>query len=295
MLRPLLLALCACTSPRPFTGMVPTDDGALFARSDGSGPDIVCLHGLGDSSVTWRKLEAPLRAAGYRVTLIDALGAGSSDKPERGPYDLDAQVRRLGRALDHLGIRRTTLLGNSLGGSVALRFAMLHPHRVRALALISPAAYPDGGWTAGWLYRVPDLGTLLSWLPPRAIAELALQMNFGDPSKITTEDLDVYTEEAARPGVLAAFVALQRQVMPTAEEVAAWTAAYPTLDLPVLVLWGTRDKILAPALGDRLCRELPRARLLSLPGVGHAAQLEAPDDVLREVVAFLRGERNAQR
>jgi pimeloyl-ACP methyl ester carboxylesterase len=80
----------------------------------------------------------------------------------------------------------------------------------------------------------------------------------------------------------------QQQLMPDPADAAAWIAGYSRLDLPVLVLWGSRDRVLDPALGARLCRLLPHARLEPLPGVGHAAQLEAPDLVLQYMLAFLR-------
>src|SRR5262247_1368246 len=98
-----VLLLCSCAAPPPFTGLVDTADGRLWVRCAGTGPDVVLLHGLGDSAVTWHKLEDTLRAHGYRTTVIDA------------PYGLPAHVTRLHAVLDALGIRRAVLVANSLG------------------------------------------------------------------------------------------------------------------------------------------------------------------------------------
>lgn len=287
--RLLALLLVACTTaPEPFAGRMPTADGSLFVRSEGAGPDLVLLHGLGDSSVTWRKVAPLLRAGGYRVTTVDALGAGDSDTP-RGPYDIPAHVRRLREVLDARGIGAAVLVGNSLGGSVALRFCALHPERVRGLVLISPAAYPEGGWTGNFLWERPGLSaSLLRAAPARLLAQLALTMNFGDASRITAEDVNIYAAAAARPGTIAAFIEQQRQVMPSPVEIEAWLREYATVAVPVLVLWGTRDRILDPALGERLCRDLPVAELVPLPGIGHAAQLEAPELVAQQVLKWSR-------
>jgi pimeloyl-ACP methyl ester carboxylesterase len=282
------VALCGCGArERDTEGLVATPTGAVFARSRGSGPPLVLLHGLGDSSVGWRRIEDGLRGAGFRVTVWDALGAGQSEKPAEGDYRLVAHVERLGAVLDRLRAERVTLVAHSLGGAEALLYALDLGDRVGRLVLISPAAYPEGGWTGEWLWRSP-VADALERIAPEAIADLALRMNFGDPARITAEDRATYAAEAARPGTMAAFVRQQQQLMPDPEQIRGWIARYPDLQMPALILWGTRDKILDPALGDRLCAALPRARLVRLEGVGHAAALEAPEAVLAEILAFLR-------
>ncbi|MGE3171186.1 MAG: alpha/beta fold hydrolase [Planctomycetota bacterium] len=223
----LLVLLCGCAAaPAPFDGPIATRDGAVYTRTAGTGPDVVLLHGLGDSSLTWHRIEEPLRAAGHRVTVLDALGAGRSDKPD-GPYAIEAHVDRLARACDALGIERATLVGNSLGGSVALRFAMRFPDRVRALVLISPGAYPQRGWTDGFLRGIPDVSGWLQRVPPALVAQTALAVNFGDPRAVPRE------------------------------------------------------------LGPRLVQDLPNARPVELPAIGHVPQPEVPERVLDEVLPFL--------
>ncbi|MFO1052908.1 MAG: alpha/beta hydrolase [Planctomycetota bacterium] len=268
--------------------MVATRDGALHLTSRGEGPDVLLLHGLGDSSVTFSRVEAGLREAGLRVHLLDALGAGRSDKPD-GPYDMDSQVRRLREVLDARGIRRCIVIGNSLGGSQALLLAVEDPQRVRALCLISPAAWPKGGWTGGVLWNFPHaVEASAKELPAEWIARVALLANFGDRRRITPDLVALYAQEVRRADAVRAFVALQRQVMPSVEQVERWTSRYPSLQVPTLILWGTHDRIIDPAMGRRLTEVLPDARLVPLEGAGHAAQLEVPDLVLRETLGFLR-------
>ena len=109
---PALLAFCAaCAREADFEGLVPTPSGSLFVRSRGEGPHLVLLHGLGDSSVGWRKVEGGLRGGGFRVTVWDALGAGRSEKPLNGDYRLVAHVERLGTVLDRLGLPDEAAVG----------------------------------------------------------------------------------------------------------------------------------------------------------------------------------------
>src|SRR5689334_5456532 len=86
----------------------------LFLRDTGAGPEVVLLHGLGDSSIGWQFIEPSLIQAGYRVLVWDALGAGRSDKPANGDYSMQAHVKRLEEMLDALGIRKAVFFGHSL-------------------------------------------------------------------------------------------------------------------------------------------------------------------------------------
>ncbi len=268
---------------------VATDSGTLFVRTGGSGPDIVLLHGLGDSSVGWRKIEQPLRDSGFRVTVWDALGAGRSERPDPGDYHLASHVDRLGAVLDDLGIRRAHVIGNSLGGTMALLFAQAHPERVSSLVLINPAAYPEGGTTPDWFWETPGLAeTVLGEVPTEWIARLALYLHFGDPFRVTEEDVQIYAAEAQRNRAVEGLILQERQLYPDDVVIARWVEGHKKIAAPTLILWGTSDRILSIDQAHRLEGDLPDAKLILLEGVGHVAQLEVPKRVLAEAVLFLR-------
>jgi len=259
----------------------------LFVRQTGTGPDVVLLHGLGDSSIGWQFIEPNLIQAGHRVTVWDALGAGRSDKPASGGYSIQAHVQRLEELLDALGVQQAAIIGHSLGGSIALRFAERNPERVRALCLIDPAAYRAGAMGGRWLWRIPLLPEAgLGLLPAQAVTRYGLRRNFHDPARISKELECTYLREARRDGAISAFIAQERQLVPKNAE--KWEQGHRTIQKRTLILWGREDKIVPLAQGIRLAKDIDGSTLVVFPDVGHSPHLEAPQMVLGQVLPFLR-------
>jgi pimeloyl-ACP methyl ester carboxylesterase len=297
--RPTLgLCLCACITgcattdlsdlpDLPAGQMVAIDGESIFVRQTGTGPDIVLLHGLGDSSLGWQYLESPLVEAGYRVTVWDALGAGRSDKPADGDYSIAAHLRRLERALDLLAVEKATIVGHSLGGSLALVFAHAHPDRTTALCLIDPAAYREGAMGGRWFWDVPLIAEIvLGVLTTEMLVDFGLGQNFADSARIPHELRKLYIREALRSGVIAALIHQERQLLPADPE--AWELGHRTIQAPTLVLWGEKDALVPVAQGRRLTQEIAGAKLVVLSDLAHSPQLEDPDAVLAHVLPFLR-------
>jgi pimeloyl-ACP methyl ester carboxylesterase len=286
----LVLLLTGCRSIDPSPAPPPreerTDDG-LFVRQSGAGPDVVLLHGLGDSSVGWRRIEPALVEAGFRVTVWDALGAGQSEKPAHGDYRLEAHLARLERTLAWFGVGRAAVVGHSLGGSLALMFAQRHPDRVRALALIDAAAYRQGALEDRRFWDVPLLADIvLGLITDEFLVDFGLRQNFHHPERISEELRAIYLREARRPGAVRALILQERQLMP--DDPAAWEAGHRTVAAPTLILWGEHDRLVPRAQGERLAREMPRARLVVLADLAHSPQLEAPERVLERLIPFLK-------
>src|SRR4051812_18465634 len=108
-------------------------------RGDPAAPPVLLIHGWGCSAYIFRENMPALARAGYRAIAIDLKGHGLSDKPQRkAEYTIDALVDHVEEILDALELPRPVIAGHSLGGSLVYHFAMRHPQRVRALALLSP-------------------------------------------------------------------------------------------------------------------------------------------------------------
>jgi pimeloyl-ACP methyl ester carboxylesterase len=285
------LAGCATTDLSDLPELPPgrlleVDGQSMFVRQSGAGPDIVLLHGLGDSSLGWQYLERPLVEAGYRVTVWDALGAGRSAKPADGDYSLAAHLCRLERVFDLVDIDRSIVVGHSLGGSLALAFAHAHPERTTALCLIDPAAYREGALGGRWFWDVPLVAeAVLGVMSTEMLVDFGLGQNFGDRERIPSDLRKLYIREAKRDQVVGALIRQERQLVP--DDAEAWEAGHRSIRAPTLILWGEKDALVPVAQGLRLQREIAGAELVVFPDLAHSPQLEDPQAVLRYLLPFL--------
>ncbi|MBV8929788.1 MAG: alpha/beta fold hydrolase, partial [Mycobacteriaceae bacterium] len=136
-------------------------------RDEGQGEVLLLIHGMAGSSETWRAL-LPRLARNYRVVAPDLLGHGQSDKP-RGDYSLGAFAVWLRDLLDELGIARVTVIGQSLGGGVAMQFVYQHPDYCKRMVLISSGGLgPDVGWTLRVL-SAPGAELVLPLIAPQPV------------------------------------------------------------------------------------------------------------------------------
>ncbi|HXV92242.1 MAG TPA: alpha/beta fold hydrolase [Pseudonocardia sp.] len=296
---------------RPWPGREVTSGGVTLHVRETPGPPgtpAVYVHGLSGSATNWTDLAALLgpRAAG---TAVDLPGFGRSRPTASRDYTPAGHADAL---LCFLAGRNTPvhLLGNSMGGTIALAVAARRPELVRTLTLISPAV-PDRRPDPR---RISDPRLALAMLPgrigrraraglaavgPRARAEQVLRLCFGDPSLAPDHRVEEAAAEIAERARLEwAHEALERTVKAMlaswwARESAresAWSVA-ARVRAPTLVVWGGRDRLVAPRLAGRTVAALNRthpgrARLLTLPGVGHVAQMEAPEAVARAVAGM---------
>jgi pimeloyl-ACP methyl ester carboxylesterase len=287
---------------RPWPGREITSGGVTLHVRETPGPEgttAVYVHGLGGSASNWTDLAALLgtRAAGIAV---DLPGFGRSRPPAAFDFTPAAHADAL---LCFLAGRNEPvhLLGNSLGGGVALNVAARRPELVRTLTLVSPAM-PDRRPDPR---RVSDIRLALALVPgpvgrraraglaavdPRTRAEQVVRVCFGDPSLALEHRLAEAAEEiVARSRLEWAQEAGERTAR---EMVASWWwgispwAVAARVQAPTLVVWGDRDRLVSPRLAARTAATIPRARLLMLPEVGHVAQIEAPATVARAVAGL---------
>lgn len=285
---------------RPWPGREVTSGGVTLHVRETPGPDgvdAVYVHGLSGSATNWTDVAGLLgtRAAG---TAIDLPGFGLSRPLASRDYSPDGHADALLCFLAGRG-RPVHLMANSFGGAVAIAVAARRPELVDTLTLVSPAM-PDRRPDPR---RVSDPRLLLSMLPlvrARARAELAamsprlrveqvVELCFGDPGRVPEHRLDEAAEELA---VRATQEWAQEAVERTGKAMLAswvlgglWSVA-ARVQAPTLVVWGERDRLVAPRLARRTVATIPRARLLMLPDVGHVAQIEAPDIVARAIAGM---------
>ena len=263
----------------------------VHLRDEGPRDDpvpIVLLHGTGASLHTWDGWTKEL-VRERRVIRFDLPGFGLTGPSPDGVYTIESYVDTVLAVADTLGVQRFVLAGNSLGGYVAWATAVLHPQRVDRLILIDAAGYPYQSQSVPLGFRIartPVLNVLMRDVLPRSVVERSLRDVYGDPSRVTPELVDRYFDLATRAGNRAALVARLDQTKPgsLAERV-------PEIQVPTLILWGGKDRLIPPELGERFAREIHGSRLVVFDALGHVPHEEDPERTVAAVLPFIRSGR----
>ena len=269
----------------------------VHLRDEGPRDDtlpLVLLHGTSASLHTWEGWTAALRAQ-RRVITFDLPGFGLtgpfSGRYATWNYSGDELARFVLELLDELKVQRFVLGGNSLGGEVAWRVASLAPARVQRLVLVDSAGYELQSQSVPIGFRlanVPGLNRTFEWLLPRGLVEASVREVYGDPAKVTPTLVDRYFETTLREGNRRALVQRFQAQAIDLQSVPANVARLHALQMPVLLIWGARDRLIPPALGERFKSDIPGSRLVVLDGLGHVPQEEDPAASVTPVKVFLQ-------
>jgi pimeloyl-ACP methyl ester carboxylesterase len=271
----------------------------LHVESSGRGdPPLVLVHGFGASGIFWRKW-LPYLEANHRVHAVDLMGFGRSATPLGGDYSPSAQAGHLVELVRRVGRTPPVLIGHSLGAGIVVAAALRLLDEGGAwlpggLVLISGAVYPQRLPRFLGLARIRGLGELfLLAPPPRFALRWGIRGIVSDGAVVDDTMVDHYRRPLGSVRRRRAILRAARQVsMDGARRV---SARLTELRIPTLVLWGVEDRIIPLELGRRLARDLPDARLVTLPGVGHLPPEEAPVASIRPVLEFLDGEIGTRR
>ena len=268
---------------RSLQDWVSVDGVTLHVRDDGpkGAPAIVLLHGFGASLHTWEPWAQAL-AKDFRVIRFDAPGSGLSAPDPSSDYSDARSLQLLGDLMTQLGVERATLVGNSMGGRIAWSFAAAQPQRVDKLVLISPDGFASPGFEYGKAPEVPAVLQMMRVVLPRAVLRMNLKPAYVDPQALTEPLLDRYHDLLRAPGAREAMLQRMRQMVLTDP-----ASRLRTIQAHTLLLWGEQDAMIPLSNAQDYLQAINGSRLVTLPGVGHLPQEEAPDRALEPVRAFL--------
>jgi pimeloyl-ACP methyl ester carboxylesterase len=266
---------------------VATSGSRLSIMEAGLGPPVLALHGLGGTKGSFLPTLAAL-AGRFRVIAVDLPGFGDSDKPIGAAYDAPFFAGAGIDLLNALALDRVHLIGNSLGGRIALEIALHHPGRVGRLALLAPslAWRSDRPWVPLLRLTRPELG-LIQLAPRRLVEAIVHRIIPGADEGWTAAGVDEFLRAYLKPAGRAAFYAAARHIYleePHGEQ-GFWTRLR-TLQPDALFVWGRRDKLVPIAFARHVADALPRARHLELD-CGHVPQVERPKQTHAALAAFL--------
>ena len=252
-------------------------------RDVGSGETLLLIHGMAGSSETWRAV-IPQLSKKYRVVAPDLLGHGQSAKP-RGDYSLGAFAVWLRDLLDELGVTRATIVGQSLGGGVAMQFTYQHPDYCQRLVLISSGGLgPDVGWTLR-LLSAPGAELLLPVIAPRPVLVVGNKLRSwfsaaGVQSPRAAELWSAYSSLSDAEARQAFLRTLRSVVDYRGQAVSALNRMHVRSDLPTMAIWGDKDQIIPVDHAYAAQAARPGSRLEVLEGVGHFPHVERPTEVV---------------
>jgi pimeloyl-ACP methyl ester carboxylesterase len=282
---------------------------AVHVRDEGVQTDIepiVLLHGTGASLHTWDGWAAELSKT-RRVIRLDLPGFGLTG-PHFGrlegvqsseDYSTAMYVRFVVAALDALNVKQPVVLaGNSLGGQIAWEAALAAPARVSRLVLVDAAGYPFVHESMPMAFEmalatphVPGLLWMMEHTLPRFMVAQSVRNVYHEPQRVSEALVDVYEAMSLREGNRRALAL--RLVQSWGERdtpqgtMVAVTARLKKIQQPTLVLWGEHDRLIPKESGEWFARDMPSAKLVALPGLGHVPQEEDAQASLVPVKAFL--------
>jgi pimeloyl-ACP methyl ester carboxylesterase len=263
----------------------------VIYRIAGSGPPVVLIHGMVNSSRHWEAVAMRLADA-YTVIVPDLIGHGDSATP-RGDYSLGAHAASIRDLLTAIGIDSATIVGHSLGGGVAMQFFYQFPQRTERLALLSSGGL---GREVSPLLRtaaLPGASALLALAAHRQV--LAALHNGGERLSARGSGKGVYLKAIARalrpleePDARRAFLQTLRAVIDArGQRVSARDRLYLLGAMPTLIVWGERDNTIPLAHGRAAHEAVPGSRFETLPRAAHFPNLEDPEGlaaVLRDFI-----------
>jgi pimeloyl-ACP methyl ester carboxylesterase len=252
----------------------------IYYLEAGSGPEVILLHGLGGDNGNWR-MTLPALASNFHVYAPDQIGFGQSDKPLIN-YRVATLVDFLNAFYKKLGITKATLVGNSLGGWVAMNFALQYPDKVNRLVLVDSAGYSfkrTGG--------VAPAREVLLGLNPSSLAGTKQLMAIVFHNKAFSSDAvaeQVFTEHLRKNDgyTINSFV---DSILRGEDFVDGKLGA---LKAPTLIVWGRDDMLVPLASGKALAEDIAGSQTVVLDDCGHVPQMECAGPFNDSLLKYLR-------
>ena len=258
----------------------------IHLRDEGprDAPVIVLLHGSNAFLQTW-DMWAKLLTPRYRVIRLDLPGHGLTGAYPARAYSKAAFVDVVDRAVIELGIDRFVLGGNSMGGGVSWAYAHKHPEKLRGLLLVDASGQPEPepqSLPIGFrIAQTPVLRDIMLYITPRSIIEQSLHQSVTNQSVVTPANVDRYWELLRYPGNRQATI----DRFGTPREPAVTGA--PKLPVPTLILWGADDRLIPASSAAWFKAQVPDAKVIIYPGVGHLMMEEIPEKSAADVSNWL--------
>ena len=262
-----------------------SSQGRIRYDIEGSGAPLVLVHGTPSSSFVWKNV-APRLADRWQVITYDLAGYGDSDKYAEQDVRLRAQARVLAELLKHLGVARPHLVGHDFGAATVLGAHLVEDTAVASLTVIDGVTLNPWGTPYSLLVRA---NVAVFQALPAYVHEAMLAAHLRSAVSRVLDDATLQALLAPWTGVVGQ-AAYYRQVAQYDHDFTRHLETlYPRIKVPTQILWGAKDRWIAPETAPRLQALIPGARLSYLPDAGHFAMLDTPNLVAERIAEFLEG------
>ena len=251
---------------------------------DVTAPPIVLIHGTGASLHTWNGWVDALKQE-RRVIRFDLPGFGLTGPEPENNYTIERYTDYVIALLDKLKVERAVLAGNSLGGYIAWATAIRYPDKVDSLVLIDASGYPYEAESVPLAFKLSQnklAKTLLKNFLPKFIIRKSIENVYGSPDLVTDQLVNRYYELSLREGNRAAIKERFVQTKP-----GPLIAKLADLQIPTLILWGKKDKLIPMKFAQRFNEDIPNSQLVIFDELGHVPHEEAPLKTVAPVLSFI--------
>jgi pimeloyl-ACP methyl ester carboxylesterase len=256
-------------------------------RDEGPSDDpepIVLIHGTGASLHTWDGWVDALKSQ-RRIIRFDLPAFGLTGPDPADNYTIEHYAAFVVAVLDKLNVKKSVLVGNSLGGYIAWATTVLYPSKVTKLTLVDASGYPYAAKSvplAFKLARTPIIKDLVRNILPRSLIENSVKNVYGDPERVTSDLVDRYYDLSTREGNRRALALRFKQTIP-----GPLIKRLGEIKIPTLILWGEKDNLIPLIFANQFSQYIPNNQLLTFPTLGHVPHEEDPSVTVAAFKVFL--------
>lgn len=253
----------------------------------GKGHPLVLVHGFSGHTYNWRAWMKYL-SNDFELIVMDLPGFGLTGPHPKGDYSSEMSIKFLDDFLSKIGIDTFHLAGNSMGGSIAWKYTLTHPSRIKKLVLIDAGGYPKKSEQniAGFkVLQYPIFHPLITKITPRAIIKKSLEGTYVDQSFANEEEVNLYMDMIRREGNRK--VLIDRMKVPRKDE----SDRIKKISKPTLVMWGDKDIIISVENAYKFHEDIPDSKLIVYENVGHIPMDEVGAQSAIDVRNFLQEEK----
>ncbi len=295
----LLVLFIVCERDRPVKELIPiyANSSSQFMsilgmqvhyRDQGVQSDsvpLILLHGMSSSLNTWDSVVFYL-ANHRRLISLDLPGFGLTGPSPENMYNFDYYNKFIDSFTRRLQLTKFTLVGNSMGGSIAWNYALFNPAVVDKLVLIDAAGYPKRGESGSLGFKIastPVINNILLFATPKALVRKSLETIYFDQSRVTDAQVERFHDMAIREGNRAAALLIFKGSFGTSQ----FKGKIKEIKTPTLVLWGEKDNLISVENAYQFNQDIKGSKLEVYPNVGHVPMEEVPERVAKSILDFI--------